>query len=171
MQLAVLIKYAVVAFLVYFVAFSMWRMFPLKYEHYPLSSMSDIAKRDLSLMGDYGDKLTYSLRVLYEHIFQKLYVHCGMSFQRVAQVLHEHEEEFSYDPELIVHNLIDKVCYDLEKRWESYAQLRDNGREPFNVQVENKELPKPSTVLRFNDYLDVERLHALYYEVLNKGAV
>lgn len=172
MQLATIGKYAVVAFLVYFVAFGMWRMFPIKYEHFADVSIRKIALRDLSVVGDYGDKFTYSLRVLYEHIFQKLYVNCGMSFQQVAKLLHEHENEFSYDPELKIHNLIDKVCYDLEKRWEAYTQLRDSSKgEPFNVQVDIQCLPKPSTVLRHNDYLDVECLHALYYKVLDERRV
>ena len=171
MQLATFSKYGIVLFLAYLVSFGLWRMFPIKYEHYSDVSLKDIAKMDLNIVGDYGDKFKYSLRSVFEHIYQKLYVYKNLSFRKTAELLHKGAVTFAYDPELVVHSLIDTVCEDLEKRWEAYADLRkDSEEEPFNVQIDNATLPEPSSVLRCNDHLCVEHLYALYYDTLNKKA-
>ncbi|MCM1234396.1 MAG: hypothetical protein NC489_30210 [Ruminococcus flavefaciens] len=169
MQLADVGKYAIVLFLVYFVAFGLWRMFPIKYEHYSLTKLRDTATRDLSVVGAYDDKFKNSLRYLLETIYQKLYFFRGDNFISTRDKLQDWCPKNTFDPDYTISSMISSVCYDLEKRWDEYKKLkRPDGTEPFNVSLEDADLPSPASTLRNNDHINTESLYTLYYELLKK---
>lgn len=169
MQLADVYELLILLFLVYAVVIGQWRWFPMKYEHYSTRTIRYIASCDTSVVGPYDDKFKMSLTRLLEHIFQKLYSSRGMTFKYIAEKLHEWEADHTYDPDLKIHCLIDEVCYNLEKRWDDYKQLRNDDRQPFNVDVSETDLPSPASTLRCNDHIDTASLYAFYYDLLRSS--
>lgn len=168
MQLAVNAKYLIVALLFYLVVFGLWRMFPMRYIHITEQSIRSIVKKDLSIVGDYGDKFTNSLYKLLETIYQLLYSEKGYEFRRTMQLLHVWEEGNTFDPDMKIHCLIDRVCDDLEKRWAEYEKLGREGKRPYNVDLTRLDLPQPASTLRCNDHINIRSLYQFYADELNK---
>lgn len=168
MQLADACKFAIILFLGYMIVFGLWRMFPIRYEHFSELTLRDIASRDLSIVGIYDDKFVVSVYKLLENIYQKLYVYAGMSFHKTLELLCDKASEFTYDPDGKFTVAVNDVCYDLEKRWDEHKKTNSEN-EPFNVDIEEWELPEPPTSLMCNDHIDIHALYALYYEVLARS--
>lgn len=158
--MALLIKLIVINLLVYFLCilpFSIgWGEIPT-----PTASLTEIAHWDLSVVGHYDDKMINSLKFVFSNYMQKLNYFCDVPFNRSSLALREWCKEHTYDKDRRIEYAINEVTSEL------VSKIPDNGDEyPWSFTGRDAYLPELSSVLRCNDYVDMETLYDGYYEVM-----
>lgn len=154
-------KLLIVLLLSYVVYLIVFIIIPIRHETFSTVTITDIAKADLSIVGNYDDKMLNSLKFLVNEVLQKLKFFCEQQFSVTYDWILKWVAANCYDPdrkiEYVVHQVYDELAMQLEK-----------GEEKFKWSFTGRDanLPEVSGILRCNDYVDVKPLYDYYYNIL-----
>ena len=135
------------------------KLFPIEYNitcSENTTSLKDIATRDLTIVGRYDTVLLNSFKQRLTYMVKSLKLHTTLDNYEIEQNITEWYKDNCYDPDRKLEFVLRVVTNE-----SSITKDLD-----YTI---SKELPQASKVLRFNDYVDIKSLDALYERLINNN--
>lgn len=133
-----------------------------RYEKIAISkTIKEIATRDLSCLGEYNMYMEHALGTRLVFIWKRLIVNTSLSPTEIESLLNRWVTDSCYDPDRRIDGTVRKVNSD-------FNIICQDEKEPWKYWTSEVALPQAARVLRFNDYVNLEALDAMYYETIKQ---